>query len=320
MCGIAGVIDLTQQRTVPEEMVRKMARALVHRGPDEEGFYLRPGLGLASRRLSIVGLADGQQPVTNEDGNVVVVFNGELFDHLEKRAELEARGHRLVKHCDTEVIPHLWEEHQRGMFERLRGQFAIALWDQRGRRLLLGRDRFGICPLYWTRQGDWLLFASEIKALLASGMVPARPDRRGIDHIFSFSALPGPITCFEGVQLLRAGHFLDQGDEIRDVDEKKLVDQFEQVLLAAVDTRLKADVPVGSYLSGGVDSSIIASLACHLRGSSINTYTIRVDSPELDELEGANSVARHIGTKPPIVQEFTAKDAVDTYPELIGAA
>lgn len=345
MCGIAGIIDLSGQRTVQDEVARRMAQAIIHRGPDEEGFHFRPGLALASRRLSIVGLADGQQPVTNEDGNITVVFNGELFDHLEKRAELEARGHRLVKHCDTEVIPHLWEEHRQGMFERLRGQFAIALWDERERRLMLGRDRFGICPLYWTRQGDWLLFASEIKALLASGLVPARPDRRGIDHLFSFSALPGPITCFEGVQLLRAGHYLDiapggengrtpeiveraywemdfpdEGDEERGDDPRKLVDEFEQVLLRAVDTRLKADVPVGSYLSGGVDSSMIAALACSLRGSAINTYTVRVDVPELDELDAANLVARHIKTKPPIVQEFRDADAVNTYPELIRAA
>ncbi len=345
MCGIAGLIDLTQQRTVPEEIVRRMARAIVRRGPDEEGFHFRPGLALAARRLSIVGLADGQQPVTNEDGNITVVFNGELFDHLEKRAELEARGHRLVKHCDTEIIPHLWEEHERGMWERLRGQFAIALWDERGRRLLLGRDRFGICPLYWTRQGDWLLFASEIKALLASGMVPARPDRRGIDHIFTFSGLPGPITCFEGVQLLRPGRYLeitpgsergqspeitertywemdfpDMGDEERGDDQRRLVDEFEKVMLRAVDIRLKADVPVGSYLSGGVDSSMIAALACHLKGEAINTYTIQVDSPELDELDAAQLVARHIKTKPPIVQVFRAQDAVDTYPELIRAA
>jgi asparagine synthase (glutamine-hydrolysing) len=345
MCGIAGIIDLTQQRPVPEELVRAMARAIIHRGPDEEGFHFRPGLALASRRLSIVGLADGQQPMTNEDRNVVVVFNGELFDHLEKRAELEARGHRLVTHCDTEVIPHLWEEYQQGMFERLRGQFAIALWDERRRRLVLGRDRFGICPIYWTRQGDWLLFASEIKALLASGMVPALPDRRGIDHIFTFSALPGPITCFEGVQMLRPGHFLeitpggengespsvterayweldfpDRGDEERGEDPRRLVDEFERLMLRAVDMRLKADVPVGSYLSGGVDSSMIAALACHLRGPAINTYTIRVDSPELDEVDAANLVARHIKTKPPIVQEFRAEDAVNTYPELIGAA
>jgi len=345
MCGIAGIIDLTYQRPVPEEPIRGMARAIVHRGPDEEGFFFKPGIALASRRLSIVGLADGQQPVTNEARNVTAVFNGELFDHLEKRAELEARGHRLVKHCDTEILPHLWEEHQQGMFERLRGQFAIALWDEKERCLVLGRDRFGICPLYWTQQGDWLLFASEIKALLASGMVPAKPDRRGIDHVFSFAALPGPITCFEGIQLLRAGHYLkispanergesskiedhaywemdfpDQGDEESGQDPKQLVDEFEQIMLEAVDTRLKADVPVGSYLSGGVDSSMIAALACHLKGSAINTYTIRVDSPGLDELDAANLVARHINTKPPIVQEFRTADAVNTYPELIHAA
>ncbi len=338
MCGIAGIIDLSQQRPVSDSAVRAMARAIVHRGPDEEGFYFRPGLALASRRLSIVGLADGQQPVTNEDGSVVVVFNGELFDHIERRAELEARGHRLVKHCDTEIIPHLWEEHDLGMFERLRGQFAIALWDERRRRLVLGRDRFGICPIYWTRQGDWLLFASEIKALLASGMVPARPDRRGLDHVFTFSALPGPITCFEGVQCLRAGHFLEiadgevreraywemdfpnEGEEERGDDPKKLVDEFEKVLFNAVEKRLRADVPVGSYLSGGVDSSMIAALACHLKGEAINTYTIRVDSPELDELEAASLVARHIKTKPPVVQEFRAEDAVNNYPALIRAA
>jgi asparagine synthase (glutamine-hydrolysing) len=345
MCGIAGIISLTDQRPMPEEAVRRMARAIVHRGPDEEGFYFGPGIALASRRLSIVGLADGQQPVTNEDGKVTVVFNGELFDHLARRAELEAKGHRLIKHCDTEIIPHLWEEYQQGMFEQLRGQFAIALWDERQRRLALVRDRFGICPLYWTRQGDLLLFASEIKALLASGIVPARPDRKGIDHIFTFSALPGPITCFEGVQLLRAGHYLDiapgngsgrgleineraywemdfpdQGDEERGDDPKKLVDEFERLMLQAVDTRLKADVPVGSYLSGGVDSSMIAALACHLKGSAINTYTVRVDSPELDELDAANLVARHIKTKSPIVQEFRAEDAINTYPELIRAA
>ena len=344
MCGIAGIIDLADQRTVPEGILRKMACAIEHRGPDEEGFYIRPGIGLASRRLSIVGLADGQQPVTNEDQTITVVFNGELFDHLEKRAELEAKGHRLVKHCDTEIIPHLWEEHRQAMFERLRGQFAIALWDEKERRLAIGRDRFGICPVYWSRQGEWLLFASEIKALLASGMVPARPDRRGIDHIFTFSALPGPITCFENVQMLRPGHFLDirpgdgrrsaeiaervywemdfpeHGQEERGQDPKTLVDQFEQVMLRSVDTRLKADVPVGSYLSGGVDSSMIAALACHLKGSAINTYTVRVDSPELDELDAANLVARHIKTKPPIVQEFRTEDALQTYPELIHAA
>ena len=345
MCGIAGVLDLAGLRMVPAGMILRMAQALVHRGPDEEGYLQRPGLALASRRLSIVGLADGQQPVANEDQSVFVVFNGELFDYVEKRVELAARGHRLVTHCDTEIIPHLWEEKQEGVFERLRGQFAVALWDVRRRQLTLGRDRFGICPLYWTRQGNWLLFASEIKSLLASGMVSAKPDLRGIDHIFTFSALPGPVTCFEGVQLLPAGHYLqitpgnedgaapvinertywemdfpDEGDEDPAANQPKLVNEFEQVLLKAVEMRLRADVPVGAYLSGGVDSSMIVALACHLKGPAINTYTIRVADPTLDELSAACLAARHIGTKPPVVQEFRASDALETYSALIQAA
>jgi asparagine synthase (glutamine-hydrolysing) len=344
MCGIAGIFDLGGQRPVPEGAIQRMSRALLHRGPDEEGFLVRPGLALASRRLSIVGLEDGQQPMANEDGSVSVVFNGELFDHVERRSELAGRGHRLVTHCDTEIIPHLWEEHQEGMWERLRGQFAIAVWDERKRQLQIGRDRFGIVPLYWTRQGDWFLFASEIKGLLASGMVPARPDRRGIDHVFTFMALPGPRTCFEGVQLLSPGRFLrvtgdsgrgdaevreraywemnfpDSGDEEGGDDPKKLVDDFEKVLLHAVEERLRADVPVGAYLSGGVDSSMIVALACHLKGPAINTYTVSVDDTALNELSAANLSAQHIGTKPPIVQDFRHSDALETYPKLIAAA
>src|SRR5437588_5929335 len=196
MCGTAGIIDLSgQRRPVPAGAIRAMAEAIVHRGPDEDGFLEQPGLALANRRLSIVGLSDGRQPIRNEDGSVAVVFNGELFDYPEMKAELEARGHTFRTHCDTEIIPHQWKDQQEGMFEQLRGQFAIALWDERRQRLVLGRDRFGICPLYWTRQThgneDWLLFASEIKALLASGMVDAKPDPRGISHIFTFFAMPG---------------------------------------------------------------------------------------------------------------------------------
>ncbi len=345
MCGIAGVMDLAGRRAVPEGVVEKMARALIHRGPDEEGFLHRPGLALASRRLAIVGLADGRQPVCNEDQSVFAVFNGELFDHPEVRADLVARGHRLHTHCDTEIIPHVWEESHEKMFERLRGQFAIALYDVKRHQLNLGRDRFGISPLYWTRQGDWLLFASEIKGLLASGMVSPKADLRGIDHMFTFSAMPGPVTCFEGVQLLTPGHYLqitpanegtaepvvaertywkmdfpNQGDEDPGPDPRKLVDEFEDLLLKAVEKRLRADVPVGAYLSGGLDSSMIVAMACKLKGPAINTYTVRVDDPALDELSGANQSAKHIGTQPPIVQDFRAGDALEMYPQLIQAA
>ncbi len=245
-----------------------MAQALWHRGPDEDGFLEQPGLAFASRRLSIVGLKDGRQPIGNEDRSVQVVFNGELFDYPEQRADLEQRGHRFATHCDTEVIPHRWEDHGEQFFEYLRGQFAFALLDSRRQTVILARDRFGICPLYWSVQhgseGDWLLFASEIKGLLASGMVPARPDPRGINHLFTFFALPGPVTCFQDVQLLPPGHFLriqlggagerarvseqaywsldfpDQGQEDPGSNVEKVVEDFEQVFLGAVTRRLRA--------------------------------------------------------------------------------
>ncbi len=342
MCGIAGMIDLADRRPIAADVLQAMAKSIYHRGPDEEGFLFRPGVGLASRRLSIVGLADGRQPIPNEDGTIQVVFNGELFDYPEKRAELEKRGHRFATHCDTELIPHLWEEHGEGLFERLRGQFALALWDERQQLLVCGRDRFGICPLYWTRQGHWLLFASEIKALLASGLVEAKPDLRGLHHIFTFFAQPGPITCFAGVELLPPGHYLriqlgapgeparvreqafweidfpDRGEHERGVREKQLVDGLEAVLLRSVEERLRADVPVVSYLSGGVDSTMIAALASHVRGEPIPTFTIRIADPKLDETADATLAARHIGTSP-IVVHCGSEQVLGTYPRLIRA-
>lgn len=347
MCGIAGIVDLSGRKPVPAGVLEAMAAAIVHRGPDEDGFLEAPGLGLASRRLSIVGLADGRQPIANEDRSVFVVFNGELFDYPERKAELEGRGHRFATHCDTELIPHLWEDHQEAMLERLRGQFAVALWDQRRQRLVLARDRFGICPLYWTRQrtsdGEWLLFASEVKALLASGLVEARPNPRGINHLFSFFALPGAITCFEGIQLLLPGHYLDirlgteaatapvadriyweidfpdQGQEEPGNDAKRLVDEFERVLVGATERRLRADVPVVSYLSGGVDSSTVVALASKVRGQAIPTFTIRIDDPTLDETSEAGLVARHVGTDP-VVVNCGSHEVLNTYPRLIHAA
>jgi asparagine synthase (glutamine-hydrolysing) len=343
MCGIAGMVDLEGRRPLPSGALRAMADSLYHRGPDEDGYLELPGLGLASRRLSIVGLADGRQPIFNEDRTVAVVYNGELFDHAEQRAALEGRGHRFVTHCDTEVIPHLWEEHGEETFARLRGQFAVAVWDARRRRLVLGRDRFGICPLYWTRQGGWLLFASEIKALLASGMVDARPDLQGINHVFTFFALPGPVTCFEGVRMLVAGRYLridlggegaaarvsehtywsvafpDRGDEDHRSSETALVDRFEEVMLRAVARRLRADVPVVSYLSGGVDSGTVVALASHVRGEPFPTFTIRIDDPELDETDLAAVAARHVGTEPVVVR-CGADDVLANYPRLIEAA
>jgi asparagine synthase (glutamine-hydrolysing) len=349
MCGIAGIIDTKGGGRLPRAAVPAMAQAIYHRGPDEDGFLDQPDLSFASRRLSIVGLQDGRQPITNEDRSVWVVFNGELFDYPEKRAELEAKGHRFATHTDTELIPHLWEEYGEGMFEHLSGQFAFALWDSRKRVVILARDRIGICPLYWTVQrptegeftgGEFLLFASEVKGLLASGMVKARPDPEGLNHVFSFFATPGPATCFAGVNLLLPGKYLrleldgqtpdttprtywqldfpDQGQE-RVGDVKQLTDEFEQLLMAAVQRRLRADVPVVSYLSGGVDSSVVVAMACKAMGRPIPTFTIGIQDKGLNEENEAQIVARHVGSKP-LVVPFDRTDVLATYPELIRAA
>jgi asparagine synthase (glutamine-hydrolysing) len=344
MCGIAGIIDLSgARRSAPAGAIAAMAEAIYHRGPDEHGFLERPGLAFASRRLSIVGLADGRQPIHNEDGSVSVVFNGELFDYPEMRTELERRGHRFATHCDTELIPHCWEDDQEAFFAQLRGQFAFALWDSRRRRIILARDRFGICPLYWTQQGDWLLFASEIKALLASGLVEARPDPQGLNHLFTFYALPGPATCFAGIQLLPPGRYLriqlGAGGEAAQVSEhlywqmdfpdcgqedyvrsgQQLAKHLEEVLLGAVTRRLRADVPVVSYLSGGVDSSIVVALATRVRGEPIPTFTIRIPRPDLDESARASLVARHIGVEP-VVVTCGQEEVLKNYAALIRAA
>ncbi|MBI3823664.1 MAG: asparagine synthase (glutamine-hydrolyzing) [Planctomycetes bacterium] len=341
MCGIAGAIDLAGNRLVPTDVLHGMADAIVHRGPDEDGYFQADGVSLANRRLSIVGLFDGKQPISNEDGSISVVFNGELFDYPEKRQKLEAKGHRFRTHCDTELFPHLWEEYGEEMFDHLHGQYAVALWDRRQRRLILARDRFGICPLYWSRQGDWLLFGSEIKAILASGIITARPDLRGINHVFTFFAMPGPVTCFQGISLLLPGHFLDirtsrkglrtvddrihwqidfpdAGEEDRN-DPTVFVDEFERLMLASIERRLRADVPVVSYLSGGVDSSLIVALASKIRGNPIPTFTIRIDDPHLDETDQAGIVSRHLGCEPTIVN-FGADEVLKTYPRLIHAA
>ena len=198
MCGIAGMIDLSGQRTAPPGVVPAMAQAIYHRGPDEDGYLSATGLGLGNRRLSIVGLADGKQPISNEDGTVWTVFNGEFFDYPEQRQALEGKGHVFRTSTDTEIIPHLWEEHREGMLTHLRGQYAICIWDKRTNEIVLTRDRSGICPLFYTIRrfdgADWLLFASEMKGLFASGLVEARADLRGLDQIFTFFAMPGPAT------------------------------------------------------------------------------------------------------------------------------
>ena len=329
----------------PAGVVARMAQAIYHRGPDEDGYLERGGLHLASRRLSIVGLADGRQPLSNEDGSVQVVFNGELFDYPEQRKELEAKGHTFRTHTDTELIPHLYEEHgPHKLWDHLRGQFAVCVWDSRTNEFVLGRDRAGICPLFYTTRRidgtDWLLFASEMKGLFASGLVPAKADPVGLNHIFTFFAMPGPATVFEGIRCLPPGRYLhvkpgdgvdltqrtywevsypDRGQEEYGADEKRTVDEFEAVLLASVERRLRADVPVVSYLSGGVDSSLVVAMASKALGRPIPTFTVSVKKEGWNEESEALETARHLGCEPVVVPLGDAELRSD-YPSLIRAA
>ncbi len=346
MCGIFGIIDLRGRRSVPLSVLKRSADAMQHRGPDEDGYLQRPGVGFASRRLSIVGLADGQQPMFNEDKSVSVVFNGEIYDHDDWRRDLTARGHTLKTHCDTEILPHMWEAHGEDMFEKLNGQFAVALFDERKQQFILARDRFGICPLYWTRTtrfgNDWLIFGSEIKTLLATGMIEPKPDRRGIDAVFNFLAVAGPFSCFDGINILQPGKFLkisrgrhgdaaaisehaywtmdfpDKGKEARGQDEKTLVNEFESVLYGAVKRRLRADVPVASYLSGGVDSSTVVAMASDILGAPPATFTVKIRDPKLDETEQAAVISRHLKADPTIVP-CGSEEIVSNYQRLLVA-
>ena len=348
MCGIAGMIDLTaDRRPAPRGAVVRMAKALFHRGPDEDGFLERPGVSLANTRLSIVGLADGRQPIANEAGEVWTVFNGEFFDYAEKKQSLEARGHQFRTHTDTEILPHLWEEHRVGLFPHLRGQFAACVWDSTTNEFVLGRDRAGICPLHYATvnldSGPWLLFASEAKALFASGLVRPKPDVQGLNHVFTYFAMPGPVTVFDGVTMLPPGQYLhftpgrgsvetmlarktywavsypDRGQENYGADEKRTVDGFEEVLYAAVKRRLRADVPVVSYLSGGVDSSLVVAMACKALGRPIPTFTVSVQQAGQNEESEALQTAKSLGCAP-VVVPFGHGDLRAGYPELVAAA
>jgi asparagine synthase (glutamine-hydrolysing) len=337
MCGIAGAIDLTGRREFSSARLLAMTGAIAHRGPDDEQIHVEPGLAMGARRLSIVDLAGGRQPISNEDGSIWVTQNGEIFEYPELQAELVARGHRLATRCDTELWVHLYEDHGEGVFDKTRGQFAVALWDRNARTLILGRDRVGICPLYYTVVDGWLLWGSEIKALLSSGLVAARPDPMGIDLFFHTFCAGTTRTFFEGIQSIPPGHFLrvrdgrferkiywdldfpDAGQERRLADPTPLIDELEALMRQAVERRLRGDVPVVSYISGGLDSTVVLGLSSRERGYAVPSFTIGLDRAGPDERSHATESARALGSRLTTVTMNRA-DIVAAYPELIRAA
>ena len=312
MCGIAGIVGIEPGYQAEPVEVHRMCQTIVHRGPDDEGIYTHGRAGLGMRRLSIIDLSTGHQPIHNEDHDLWVVFNGEIYNFPELRRELEARGHRFYTNSDTEVIVHLYEEYGADCVKRLRGMFAMAVWDQRRQKLLLARDRFGKKPLYYAMDRERLLFGSEIKALLAAAPELAEIDLHGLLNFFYFGYIPDPHTAFKRIHKLPPGHLLEftKGQvcvqkywdlpahgTYEPGSEEECVEELEHRLAEAVRARMISDVPLGALLSGGVDSSIIVALMARISSRPVKTFSIGFSSPDFNEAEYARLVARQFGTE-----------------------
>ena len=337
MCGIAGALDRDGRRDFSIPRLLAMTGAIAHRGPDDEQYHAEPGVVLGARRLSIVDLEGGRQPISNEDDSIWVAFNGELFEYPEIQQELLAKGHKLKTRCDTEAWVHLYEDHGEGMFARARGQFAVSLWDRNNNTLILGRDRVGICPLYYAERDGWLIWGSEVKAVLSSGMIPIKPDPKGIDHLFSFFCAGTTRTYFEGVKSLPPGHYIkvkdgklslhqywdldfpDMGDERRMTDPTPMVDELEDLLRQSVERRLRGDVPVVSYISGGLDSTVVLGLSSRERGQAVPSFTIGFDKAGPDERAESTESAAALGSKLTTIT-LSSPEIAASYPELVLAA
>jgi asparagine synthase (glutamine-hydrolysing) len=336
MCGIAGVLNLADQPPPDEGAMRRMLAMIRHRGPDEFGVFLGKGVALGSARLSIVDLSTGQQPISNEDDTLWIVFNGEVFNHVELRPELEARGHRFKTHSDTEAVLHAFEEYGPACLERFNGQFAFAIWNSRAKTLFLARDRLGVRPLFYAEKDGALIFGSEIKALLAEGRLTARLDPAVLGEVFTFWGPLSSHTIFEGIRELPPGHYLmAQPPDVRTVawweadfpasvetcrapaeSEEELIAELARLLEDAACVRLRADVPVGAYLSGGLDSSVIAALVRERVGERLHTFSIAFDDAQFDESEHQLRMARHLGTEHHILRASHAEIG-RVFPEVI---
>ena len=312
MCGIAGVYAFPNGAPAQPIELSKMIAALHHRGPDGSNTYADGPVGLAHARLAIIDVAGGAQPLANEDNSVWVVLNGEIFNFIELRRELEQRGHRFKTRSDTEVIVHLYEDFGDSFVDYLNGQFALALWDKNQRRLVLARDRSGIRPLFYTQQGSRLAFASEVKALFTLPEVPRRIDTAGLASIFSLWSVLPPSTVFEGIHSLPPAHLMvvtPQGIQIKrywdwQFDEAGLTrrseadcaEELHALMIDAVRLQLRSDVPVGAYLSGGLDSAVITSIIKNHSQTELSSHSLTFEDSEFDESAQQQEVARHLGT------------------------
>ena len=311
MCGISGIFDYQSTNVMSSGVVDRMNDTLRHRGPDDGGVYVDIGIGLGHRRLSIIDVAGGHQPMTNEDETVWVLLNGEIYNYTALRADLVSRGHRFKTNSDTEAIVHLYEEYGESCFERLRGMFAIAIWDSRRRELVLARDRVGKKPLFYSANGNRILFGSELKAVLAGDSIPQDVDYEAMSDYFSFGYVPAPKTIYRAVRKVLPGHFIVANrNGIRDRQywdisfreteqrtEAEWCDLLRSELCEATRIRLMSEVPLGAFLSGGVDSSSVVAMMAKTSSTPVVTCSIGFPVKEYDESKYARQVAEQMGTE-----------------------
>jgi asparagine synthase (glutamine-hydrolysing) len=328
MCGIAGIATL--DGSPARERVKAMCDSILHRGPDGEGIFVAPGVGLGMRRLAIIDLNTGDQPVTNTSGTIIVVFNGEIYNYRELRQDLIDKGHSFRSSGDSEVIPHLYEEYGMDFIARMNGMFAIALWDSRERRLLLTRDRAGIKPLYYSLRNGTLFFGSEVKAILVAGGSNREINPRGVDQLLTFEYTASPTTLFRDVHKLPAGGWLvwTKGDlqqgrfwslptsvTMLDESEEAIAERVRTTVTAAVRRQLVSDVPIGAFLSGGIDSSIMVATMSEVSPTPPMTFSVGFGEASYSEVEYARVVAAHCGTQHH--EEILSPDYLSILPEVV---
>lgn len=330
MCGIAGILNLHGRGSVRQERLKAMANAIIHRGPDAEGFFVDGPIGLAHRRLSIIDVSEGHQPMFNEDDSLVVVFNGEIYNHERLREQLEADGHRYRTRSDTESILHAYEQFGENFESQLTGMFAFAIWDRRRKRLVLTRDRLGIKPLYYMVMGNELIFASEIKAILALNNVPRCVDQDALDAYLNLRYVPGEKTLFRNIFKLLPGHTLtieqgalrnrqywDLSFQAEPRPESELKSELETLLFEVCRDHLMSEVPYGVFLSGGIDSSTIVAVLRHILKDPVRTFTVGYEhAADVNEFDYAGLVSRSAGTEHHELR-LSAQDFAEWIPQLV---
>jgi len=331
LCGICGKIYRDTDKKVDEVLVREMSSVLNHRGPDDEGIYIKNNVGLAHKRLSIIDLTPaGHQPMSNEDGSIWIVFNGEIYNYLDLRKKLQAKGHTFSSHTDTETIVHLYEDKGIECVQDLRGMFAFAIWDDNKKRLFLARDRAGKKPLVYIHNKDCILFASEIKSLLIDPSIKKDIDTTALHHYLTYQYVPSPLTSFSGIKKLPPAHILvyeggnlivkrywnlSYQNKLQLPSVKEYGERFLEIFQEAVSIRLRSDVPLGAFLSGGIDSSLVVAVMSKLMSQPVKTFSIGFEEEDYSELAFAKVVAEKYKTDH---HEFIVKpDAVEILPKLV---